>query len=131
MNDLSGKVAIVSGASRGLGRAVAGELAAGCVAVVLAARDRGECPPARPHHEAAGRTARPRRTGGGPPRSPSRLPVAVHAHPRRSASARRRPHAARGSRVAPCGTVAAHEQAEVPASVGPSAGSLRDPAGGS
>ncbi len=54
MNDLAGKVAIVSGASRGLGRAVAGELAARGVAVILAARDGDDCAAAARHIVAAG-----------------------------------------------------------------------------
>ena len=79
MGLLEGKVSLVTGASRGIGRAIAGALAAQGAHVVLAARDTGKLAEAVGEITAAGSGPRPWRwtwPTGRPsrPRSPTSSP---------------------------------------------------------
>src|SRR5689334_25298395 len=59
MSSLNGKVSVVTGASRGIGRAIAAALAAQGASVVLAARDEGKLAEGVREIEAAGGKAMP------------------------------------------------------------------------
>ena len=48
--DLTGKVALVTGATRGIGAAIAAQFAEGGASVVVSSNEADECEPGRPLH---------------------------------------------------------------------------------